>query len=155
MEEHEKRIGNITGIIMVIVALFYDVIQIIITAICGFLPILIPFGIVTNWLISFWAYLHFSLWFRIKDLSLVGLKKKALGQIIPRIMEILPGSFLPGITIGTIITIMISRAEDKLLSKDQLAQLDHLLNQIKHGGLSINPRSFKTIQTVDNIRRVS
>ena len=145
MEEHEPRIGKITGVMMVIVAGFYDALQALLT--------IFWIGIVFNPIISLWAFFHFFLWFKIKGLSLVGFKKSGV-LAVASILELTPASFVPSWVVSTIIIIGISRAEDRLLSKEKQAQLDTLLSRVKHGGLRGQSSMIRQPRLVDNIRRV-
>lgn len=111
---HRQRISKITGILMITVAMIFDLIQFGLT--------FIPF---VGWLLSacltFIAYVIFWTWNNRLGISFSGTMKKALtagNQAMLKwavvLLEVIPGldGLIPGITVNTVSTILLVRAED-------------------------------------------
>lgn len=146
-EPHKRRISNTSAALMIGTALFYDVLQIILT--------FFFIGVVLNPFITIWAVLTFSLWFKIKGLSLIkkqGAKKIAtlIGSFI---IELSPFSFVPTIAIGVTANIIFSWREDLIPLKngDSIRKIGRELAKKKYDDLA--EEHSKKIRQVDGIKR--
>ncbi len=93
------KISKTTIILMIIVALFFDLIQFILS--------LMVIGFVVNWSISVFAWLTFFLWFKIKGVSFAN-PKRAGSLLGGFLIELIPlVDMLPAWT-GAIILVILS-----------------------------------------------
>ncbi|MEK7209090.1 MAG: hypothetical protein AAB677_02425 [Patescibacteria group bacterium] len=106
------RIGTIESGLMIAVAVIYDVIQIALTWLLGWIGI----GFIGSWLMTIWATMTFGLWFTLKGASIMSGKRAAtlgIGTLIEAIPLL---NSLPGWTVSTIVSLSVTRAEDILAS---------------------------------------
>jgi len=107
-QEHNKyrRISKITAGFLVIVAIFYDVLELGIDWIPGI-------GQILSFFIDLFAIMHFTLWFKLKGLKM-GSPKKIARYWLPMLLELLPIPFIDfGLTtLGVILTVGITWVED-------------------------------------------
>ncbi|MBI2100643.1 MAG: hypothetical protein HYT47_01320 [Candidatus Vogelbacteria bacterium] len=99
--------------LMIAVAVIYDLVQIALTWLLGWLGL----GFIGAWLMTLWAGLTFGLWFTLKGASIMNGRRAAsfgLGAIIEAIPLL---NALPGWTVSTIISLSVTRAEDILTSR--------------------------------------
>jgi len=126
--EIHYRISAIEGGLMITVAMIYDLIQIALTWLLGWIGI----GFIGSWLMTIWATMTFGLWFTLKGASIINGKRAAtmgLGTLIEAIPLI---NSLPGWTVSTIISLSVTRAEDILAgSALPIAPLAKRLSSIK------------------------
>ncbi len=156
MAQYKPRIGNNTVWLMIGVAAVYDSLQVI--------SDIAIIGLILGTLISIFAFLTFWLWFKLKGISLAGLKKSLVMGIFS-FLEIIPLiNDIPGWILSTIIIIIISRTEDRLLSEEKQQQLDALLKGLKNRDLSQlknnatrmkNVVKYRSRPQVDSIRQSS
>ena len=100
------RISMITGVLMVAVAVIYDLAQGLLT----FLGI----GFLVNWIITLWANLTFWLWFTLHGISFWNGKRFGVAGI-SNVIEWIPGlSLLPACSAGVLLIWLNTRAEDVL-----------------------------------------
>ncbi|HPN89632.1 MAG TPA: hypothetical protein PLK22_02395 [Candidatus Paceibacterota bacterium] len=124
------RINLITGTIMVLVALLYDGVQ----ALIDFISVG-TIGWLTNPLISFWSFLTFFFWFKLKGLSFMR-PNKALTMGGSYFLEVVPLlNSLPTITLGVVIMLGITYAEDVagIISPEAAKALGVALGNFKKG----------------------
>ncbi|MBI4135954.1 MAG: hypothetical protein HY481_00150 [Candidatus Vogelbacteria bacterium] len=98
--------------LMVAVAVIYDLVQITLTWLLGWIGI----GFIGSWLMTLWAGMTFGLWFTLKGASIMSGKRAAsfgIGAIIEAIPLL---NTLPGWTVSVIISLSVTRAEDILAS---------------------------------------
>lgn len=152
MDDHPKRIGNISAGLMISVALIFDAIQTILT--------FIGIGIIVGPFISLWSFLTFFTWFKIKGVTFIDRAggKKVAAWAGTFLLEAIPGlNSLPGITIATIATIIFTRIEDRTLSKEQQQQLLALIQAIRNAQIKQAARTIKEAREykrkVDDIRQ--
>jgi len=96
--------------LMIAVAVIYDLVQIALTWLLGWIGV----GFIGSWLMTIWAGMTFGLWFTLKGASIIsGKRAAALG--IGAIIEAIPLlNALPGWTVSVIISLSVTRAEDFL-----------------------------------------
>lgn len=107
------RINIFESGLMIAVAVIYDLVQIALTWILGWIGI----GFIGSWLITIWAAMTFGLWFTLKGASIMSGKRAAslgFGTLIEAIPLL---NSLPGWTVSTIISLSATRAEDVLAQK--------------------------------------
>jgi len=105
--EKKEKIDNITVVLMLSVALFFDGFQALLT--------LLLIGPFVNWLISIFAWLTFFLWFLLKGVHFTNNPKKILTFMGGSFTEIIPlVSSLPIWTATVALTILMIKAENKL-----------------------------------------
>jgi len=141
MDDHPKRITNITAGLIIGTALFID----IIIAILAWIPYV---GWIINIAVGWFAFMSFWLWFKLKEISLASLKKK-IAMAGLNIVGLLPFlGVIPGWTLSVILIIIWSRVEDKALSEEQREQFDQFL-------LALRKRQFEEAkQKANEIRRL-
>ena len=108
LDEIHYRISAIESGLMIAVAVIYDLIQVAMTWILGWIGI----GFIGAWLMTIWATMTFGLWFTLKGASIMSGKRAAtlgLGALIEAIPLL---NSLPGWTVSTIISLSVTRAED-------------------------------------------
>ena len=100
---------------MVILAIVYDVVQIALTWLLGWIAI----GFVASWLMTIWAFLTFGVWFAIKGVSIM--RSKRVGTFgLGAVIELIPGlASLPGWTVMVATAILTTRAEDFLAAQSK------------------------------------
>lgn len=104
------RISAFESGLMIAVAVIYDLIQIALTWLLGWLGI----GFIGSWLMTLWAGMTFGLWFTLKGASIIS-GKRAASLGIGAIIEVIPLlNALPGWTVSVIISLSVTRAEDIL-----------------------------------------
>jgi hypothetical protein len=105
-EEKKERIKVWMATCLVIVALFVDLIQVLLTS--------VVIGVVLSPIISIAANFLFWIWFKLLDVSFVGNPKNFATFGGAASLEEIPGvDVLPWFTIGIILLIIFTRAEDK------------------------------------------
>ena len=105
--EIHYRISAIESGLMIAVAVIYDLVQIAMTWVLGWIGI----GFIGAWLMTIWATKTFGLWFTLKGASIMSGKRAAamgLGALIEAIPLL---NSLPGWTVSTITSLSVSRAE--------------------------------------------
>lgn len=112
--EIHYRIPSWEAALMITVALIYDVIQIVLVWILGWVGI----GFIGAWLVTIWATLTFGLWLTLKGASIMsGKRAAALG--IGALIEVIPlVNSLPGWTVAVVSAILVTRAKDLLSQSD-------------------------------------
>lgn len=134
-ENKEVRIGNVTAVLLIMVALLFDLAQFVITVIFGFVPLAGPGLIITaTWFISMFAQIAFAIWFALLHVR-GGARQTAfairmLVYISVFVVELVPIiNSIPAITLGVVALIVLSRAEDLLgdARKFRLSQSIRLL----------------------------
>jgi len=98
--EEGCSITRFDAVLMVCVALFYDLVQLAINI------VMFGFGFLVTWIISLWAWLTFYLWFRIKGVSFMNLKN-ALKLTGGGLIEIIPFPFLSALPAWTAVVIAL------------------------------------------------
>jgi hypothetical protein len=118
-EEFKPRISSTTAWLMLPTAFFYDTLQ----ALFNLIPFL---GQILSYLIVFFSFLTFYVWFKIHDVGFLERfgAKKIMAYIAIPIIEVLTLGIAPGITIATLITILIVRSEDELIKKGVITRED-------------------------------
>jgi hypothetical protein len=111
--EKRNRVTEITIVLMIMVALFYDLLQ--------FLLDLIPFvGWILSGLIGIFSWLTFYTWTSIKGWGMSdSIKKIIVSKILPAIGCVGVLNIGPEITAGVIFTILIVKGEDVLYNKSK------------------------------------
>jgi hypothetical protein len=104
-EEKKERIVTWMAVCMIIVALFIDAIQLILT--------LLLIGVFICPVISVVSYFVFWVWFKMLGVSFLGSPKK-FGTMGATIVGEIFLSFLPVFTAGITTVIVMTKAEDKL-----------------------------------------
>ncbi len=115
---------------MVLVALLYDGVQALIDLISAG-----TIGWLTNPFISFWSFLTFFFWFKLKGLSFMR-PNKALTMGGSYFLEVVPLlNSLPTITLGVVIMLGITYAEDVagIISPEAAKALGVALGNFKKG----------------------
>lgn len=100
------RIGAVTAILMIGIAIFYDAIELVVD--------LIPLvGQAVAFYIDIFATAHFALWFMICGVSLVS-PKKIIRFWLPVLIEFLPVPVIDTfvLTLGIVLTIFVTWTED-------------------------------------------
>jgi hypothetical protein len=105
MQEKKDRIKTWVAACMIIVALFVDTVQLLLT--------ILLIGVVMGPIISAVAYLAFWIWFKILGVSFMGSPKK-FGTMGATVVGELFLSFLPVFTAGITTVIVMTKAEDKM-----------------------------------------
>lgn len=110
MEKKKHKIGNVTAIFMVLLALIADGLQFLLTL----AVILIPLSL----LLTFLCGIGFALWFFILGAySGKGAEKKVLTSLVSVVAEVIPViNAVPAITAGVVINIVLSRLDDAHIS---------------------------------------
>lgn len=106
--EKKQRIKIWMGALLVVTALTIDLLE--------FLLEWLGIGLVLSPIISVGAAFLFWLWFKLLDVSFVGSPKKFATQAVTSLAEVIPGLDAIGgfiWTIGTLVMVIIVRAEDK------------------------------------------
>ena len=108
--EKKHKIGNVTAIFMVLLALIADGLQFLLTL----AVILIPLSL----LLTFLCGIGFALWFFLLGAySGKGAEKKVLTSLVSVVAEIIPViNAVPAITAGVVINIVLSRMDDAHIS---------------------------------------
>lgn len=108
--EKKHKIGNVTAIFMVLLALIADGLQFLLTL----AVILIPLSL----LLTFLCGIGFALWFFLLGAySGKGAEKKVLTSLVSVVAEIIPViNAIPAITAGVVINIALSRMDDAHIS---------------------------------------
>lgn len=109
MNSGERRITKSTAGMMVIVALLFDLIEILLN--------LVPFlGWILIWLMDMLVWLTFFLWFKVRGVGFSSKRSLSLG--LGLLIEIIPVvDILPGWTLAVILMIRSSWKEDDLAAK--------------------------------------
>lgn len=111
-QEKKQRISTLTAMLMIALAIFFDLLQI---AGSFFIPLL-GLGLVICWAVSFISFVTFGLWFAFQGVN-PGDKNFAVRMLIYMssvIVELTPFiDALPAITLGVIALIVLTRAEDE------------------------------------------
>lgn len=173
----EQHIDNATAGFMFATALFFDVLDLVPSALMtaatgaavavGWIPFLgqlvgvaaIGAGIIIEWalsaLIAFTAFFTFFIWFKIHGVSLSLINKFAIRRflimLLCALLESLPIPFfsaLPMITVGTVASIMLSRAEDREALREwegKASELERLFWRLARDGA---PHSSAQIHAV-------
>lgn len=120
MNEPTSLINNTTAVLMITLALFYDLVQFLTEGFFGLLAgtaILAPLatiGPVVAFLITVWAWLSFYVWFKMKGVSF-GSAKRASAMVGGALIEMLPViNMLPAWTLSVATIIITTRAEEKI-----------------------------------------
>src|SRR3989344_3847687 len=130
--EKRNRVTKITIVLMVVVALFYDLVQ--------FLLNLIPFaGWILAGLVGVWSWLTFYTWTSIKGWGMSdSIKKFIVSKVLPFIGCVGVLNVGPEITAGVIFTILIVKGEDVIynmsggkLDKEVLIEGSKTLSYLK------------------------
>lgn len=101
-EEQENQLSKITIGLMMVVALFYDLVQFGV----NFIPAI---GQIASALVAILAFCHFFLWFKMHGVSFVGIKK-ILTMGAGFLIELIPVlNMLPGWMVAVAGTIVLSR----------------------------------------------
>ncbi len=100
------RIGMIEGVLMIAVAVIYDLAQ-------GALTLLWGIGLALGWIITLWADLTFWFWFTLRGVSFWNGKRFGIAGIA-NVIEWTPLNFLPTCTAGVLLLWLNTRAEDVL-----------------------------------------
>ena len=173
----EQHIDNATAGFMVATALFFDALDVVPAALMtaatgaatavGWIPFLgqligvaaIGAGMIIEWaisaLIAFCAFLTFFLWFKIHGVSLGFIDRFAIRRLLIWLLcvllESLPIPFLsslPMLTVSTVASIMLSRAQDREELREwqgKVSHLERLFWKLAHDGV---PHSSAQIHAV-------
>jgi hypothetical protein len=158
--EQTQRITKTTAAFMIVVAVFFDLLQLLLTVLL--------IGIVLNPAIDVVAFLTFYLWFKLKGVSLTSSNKQLIATVSGYIVEIIPIlNALPGITIATIARIIVVKTEDTLLKNNgTISAVVGTAMQKKVGAddeVSTSEKSpqekqreaFSNVKAANNLRRLS
>lgn len=110
----KQRIGNVTAFLMISMAVIFDAVQFLLNFIPGL-------GQIAGLFITFLTATIFGLWFLLLGVSYFGGKKAGLkmtaafGSVITELVPIV--SALPAITMGVVVIIIATWAEDRLPTK--------------------------------------
>jgi len=106
-EEKPRRITNTTAILMLASAGLVDLLQLLLTVAGGV-------GLVLNTFVAVFAGFCFWLWFKLKGVGFISDPKRFLTLMAESIGEVIPAlNNLPIFLAGAIITIILTRIEDK------------------------------------------
>ena len=107
------RISTIIGILMVSVALIYDIAQALLT--------FIGIGFLVNWIITLWANLTFWFWFTLHGISFWSPKRAGI-MGVGNLIEWIPGlNALPACSAAVLLLWLNTRAEDVLAQVSPIA----------------------------------
>ena len=104
-QQKPPKISNVTAVLMVSVALFFDLIIGLVSLINFILP---PLGAILSAPVIILGYATIYLWFMIKGVKLMTGKKLAAMGLGP-VIALIP--ILPGVTTSTVLTIIFDRKE--------------------------------------------
>lgn len=101
-EEKENQLTKITIGLLMVVALFYDLVQFAV----NYIPVI---GQVASALVAIFAFCHFFLWFKMHGVSFTGIKKTLTmgGGFLIEVIPVL--NMLPGWMVAVAGTIILSR----------------------------------------------
>jgi hypothetical protein len=138
----EPRISKTTGILMLIVAVFFDLLN----AGVNLIPVA---GQIMAELITVFAYCCLWFWFSLKGVSLVS-KKRAFRFFGVSIIELIPIlNVLPGITLSVLLTIAQVQLEDRtLLAQQNADQKDQEMQELENSVFEKEQEEFE--EEVDN-----
>lgn len=140
----EVRISKTTGILMLIVAVFFDLLN----AGVNLIPVA---GQIMAELITIFAYCCLWFWFSLKGVSLVS-KKRAFRFFGASIIEIIPIlNVLPGITLSVFLTIAQVQLEDRTrLTQKNTDQKEQELQALEANSFEEELEREELAEEVDN-----
>lgn len=116
MENDERKISNTTFGLMIVVAVFVDLIQLLLNLI----PVI---GWIIIWGVNILAWMTFYVWFKTKGVSL-SKPTRILGFLGSFFIELIPIiNVLPASTLMVVLTVSSSRAEELAAKKGLLASV--------------------------------
>jgi len=173
----EQHIDNATAGFMIATALFFDALDVVPAALMtaatgaatavGWIPFLgqligvaaIGAGMIIEWaisaLIAFCAFLTFFLWFKMHGVSLGFVNRFAIRRLliwlICTLLESLPIPFLsalPLLTVSTVASIILSRAQDKEELREwqgKVSRLERIFWKLAHDGVPHSSAQFHAV----------